>query len=249
MKAKGVKGAFIKWRDSRAHQPRSADYGIQVLKRLLSWALYHELIDKNPAADIETLDRCNRADQIVDDEELAAVLSYLTPHAQLAIRLLAATGMRRGDLAGLRWDHLKLDVLHFPTRKSNGITWANVPLVADARAVIAELEITRKALLAANRLPSTYLLTSHLGTPWSPDGLSQAFIRAAKAAGVKKRLNDLRGTAATRFVMANQPDERVADIMGWEPSRVRAIKKRYVDDARVMRSVADQIDAQVGQLA
>jgi hypothetical protein len=40
--------------------------------------------------------------------------------------------------------------------------------------------------------------------------------------------HDLRGTAATRFAIANLPLRVIAEIMGWEEEHVDKILRRYV---------------------
>ncbi|MES3026849.1 MAG: hypothetical protein V4820_03210 [Pseudomonadota bacterium] len=92
------------------------------------------------------------------------------------------------------------------------------------------------------RVPSPYVLLTHLGTPWKPDSVTQAFVDGAKAAGVDRHLNDLRGTAITRFVLAGWNDEEVADVVGWELARVRNIRKHYVDAARIVMGLVSQLE-------
>jgi integrase len=241
LKAKGPRRAFIAWRDGFASHPRKADYGMQVLKRVLSFGLDNELIDVNPAEGIEGIYRSNRADQIVEDHELAAILTCVPPRAALAIRLAAATGIRRGDLVRLKWSDVREDVIEFATSKSSGRTVAVVPLIDDARSVIAELKRHRDELIAADKVPSAYLLTTKHGGPWTKDAVTQAFIRGAKAAGVAgKHLHDLRGTAATKLFAMNYSADVVADILGWERDSVAAIKRRYVDRGTLVRTVVER---------
>lgn len=79
--------------------------------------------------------------------------------------------------------------------------------------------------------------------PWQKDGLGSTWWKAAKAAGVNKHFHDLRGTAATRFCQVrDMSDEEVADIMGWEPQRVRAIRKRYVDRERIAKGIIARME-------
>ena len=59
-----------------------------------------------------------------------------------------------------------------------------------------------------------------------------------------KHFNDLRGTACTNFYV-NVPglsDEEAADIMAWEPQRCRAIRKRYVDPARIAKGIMARME-------
>lgn len=237
LKAKGMKREIILWRDKWASNPRTADYGIQVLKRLLSWALQQGLVDHNPASGVSALYVRNRADVIVEPDELLAILSHTSPAAGLAFRLAAATGMRRGDLVDLKWTEVAAHSIERSANKSAKGRRLAVPLTSEANAVLAELREIRSQ---AN-VPSTYVLTSRVGN-WTPDGLTSNWVKAAKLAGVDKNLNDLRGTAATRFAMVPLTDEEVADIMGWEPTRVRTIRKRYVDRERIALGIAARIE-------
>ena len=75
---------------------------------------------------------------------------------------------------------------------------------------------------------------TELGGPWKPDSLTQAFVRAAKKLNIKKRLNDLRGTAITNFFIAGYKEEAIAHMVGWEVKNVQNIQKHYVDPNRVV---------------
>lgn len=57
-----------------------------------------------------------------------------------------------------------------------------------------------------------------------------------------EHVNDLRGTAITRFVLAGWSDEQVADVVGWELTRVRNIRKHYVDASRVALGLVSQLE-------
>lgn len=240
--ARGVKAEFIEWRNSRKETPRQADYDLTVLKRLLSWAKENDLLDANPAAGIKSIYRSNRADMVVEPHELDAILALVTSRGGLAIRLAASTGLRREDLVNVKWDHVKGNHITFATGKSRGRKTVLVPLYGDGKAVIDELRSERDQLVSDGRVPSTYVLTTEFKKRWKPDSLTQAFGRAAKKLGIGKRLNDLRGTAITRFVLAEVSEEEIADIVGWELARVRNIRKHYVDANRIAQGVATKLE-------
>lgn len=238
LKAKGAKRDVIEWRNRWSKQPRTADYAIQVLRRLYSWAMENELADANPAEGIKGLYAVNRADVIVEEDELAKILAAIPTEAgRLAIRLAAATGLRRGDLIDLRWSEVSEFSIERAASKSTTGRRLLVPLTTEARTVIAELRRLNKA----RKVPSAFVLTSRKG-PWNKDGLGSTWWKAAKAAGVDKHLHDLRGTACTRFCSVPLEDEEVADIMGWEPDQVRAIRKRYVDRARIAEAIVARME-------
>lgn len=207
-------------------------------------AVERGLIDTNPAEGIKQLYEVNRADIIVTDDEVSAILRNATPQARYAIRLAAATGLRRGDLVALKWDDVREDHIELTTQKSRGRTFVIAPLVGDGRAVIDELIAARESVIASGRVPSAYVLTSERGTQWLGPSVTQAFIRAAKEAGVDKSLHDLRGTAATRFILQGFNPQEVASFIGWEQKRVDQIIRRYVDAGRVAREAIQRVEAQ-----
>lgn len=239
--AKGVGATFIKWRNGRASTPRAADYGVQVLRRLLAWGVKNELADHNPAEGIEGIYKASRADIIVEPGELEAIIKHVTPEAGRLFRLAAATGIRRGDLVQLKWSDVREHSIEFGTAKSGGMQRPLMPLWPEARAVIDELREERDRLIASGKIPSAFLLTTQKGTPWKEDSATQAFWRAAKDLGIDKNLHDLRGTAVTRFVLAGLSEEVVADLVGWEPARVRQVRKRYVHRDRIALGIIEQL--------
>lgn len=242
MKARGVRATFIKWRDSFSASPRSADYAIQVLRRVLELGVKRELIDVNPAKGIDAIYKVNRAEIVVTDDQLAKILAHATPRARLAIRLAAALGLRRGDLVRLQWDHVRKDHIELTTNKSRGKTFVISPLVGDGRNVIDELREERARMIAEGQVPSAFVLTTELGTPWQAPSLTQAFIRAAKLAKVSVTLHDLRGTAATRFIKDDFTPQEVATFLGWERARVEEIIRRYVDPAGIARKAIARLE-------
>lgn len=240
LKAKGVRRDVIEWRNRWAATPRTADYAIQVIRRLFSWAVENELAEANPAADIKGLYSANRADVIVEPAQLAAICAATTPAGALAFRLAAATGMRKGDLIDLTWSEVDDFSIERAANKSTTGRRLLVPLTGEARTVLAELRAANKA----RKVPSVHVLVSSVG-PWSDGGLGTTWDRAVnKALGeaADVHFNDLRGTAVTGFAQVPLTDEEIADIMAWEPGRVRAIRKRYVDRANVAKGIIARME-------
>ena len=246
LKAKGARRTLTEWRDRFASTPRQADYAIQVLRRVLAVGVEREVIADNPAVGIKQLYRANRADVVLSSEELEAVLSKANPHARYAIRLAAATGLRRGDLVALRWDQVHGNRIEMNTGKSRGRTFVIAPLVGDGAAVVEELRLERERQITEGRVPSAFVLTTERRTAWLGPSLTQAFIRAAKGAGVSKAFHDLRGTAATRYIQGEFSPQEVASFLGWERSRVDQIIRRYVDPDRIARDAIERLEPKRG---
>src|SRR5262249_44956330 len=109
------------------------------------------------------------------------------PHAGI-VKLSILTGQRRGEIADLRWSEIDLDdrVIHLPKARTKNNTAHDVPLSAQALAVIAGLPrlVEAERVFTVRRKPfkSFYYLRERLG----------------RASGVRDwTLHDLRRTVAS----------------------------------------------------
>lgn len=207
------------WRDQWADRPREADYAIQVLSRLLSFAVDTDRLSRNACEGLKSLYKSSRADIIWTDADLMALKAVAPMEVWWAVNLAAHTGLRAGDLKKLSWSHINDDAIIIPTDKSRGMREAFVPLYDELRAALAE--IPRR---------SPVVLTNSLGRPWTAGVNGSSFEKARKAALPDRDLHfhDLRGTAATRFHLAGLSNREIAEIMGWEEQAVDGIIRRYV---------------------
>jgi integrase len=221
-KAEKAKPAIRKWRGKYAETPRTADYGLQVLSRLMAYAVdpLGEL-GSNPCEGVKQLYSNSRADIIWTDDDIAKVKAHCSDEVAWAVDLAAHTGLRAGDLVKLSWSHVGKDAIIMRTGKSRGRKEAIVPLYPALRDLLGR--IPKRSLTA--------ILTSSLKKPWNKDGLSGRFAEAKGKAwpeGTDLNFNDLRGTAATRFYIAGFTIREIAEMMGWEEDSVDRIIRRYV---------------------
>jgi integrase len=227
----GARRKLIQWRDWYAENSgqRAADYGMQVMRRLLAFAVDREYLAKNPALGVSGVYSADRSDMIWSDEQIADAVAAAPRHIGEAIELAALTGLRVSDLVTLRWD----EIAEKATSKSRGRTTAQIPLTPALEALLARIE--RKG---------DVILYTAKGAPWScGNTLSKAIQVAAAAAGVELRTHDLRGTAATRYAVAGLTDEEIAAVMGWGAKDVARLRRIYVDKGAIARRVADKLAA------
>ncbi|MCL4715541.1 MAG: tyrosine-type recombinase/integrase [Hyphomonadaceae bacterium] len=235
MASKGARALILDWRDKYADTPRTADYAMQVLSRVLSWAKDRELIDRNPAEGIERLYDADRSDQIWEPKHIKAALAKAPAHVGHAIELLAHTGLRLGDMVALTWDAVDTTAgeIVWATSKSNGKREAVIPITKELRRVL-------KAIPRHGDI----VLTTAGKTPWSSgNALSHAIQSAATGASVKRRTHDLRGTAVTNLVTAGLSYPQVAMIVAWSEAEVERIARRYVSKGAVSRAIARKINS------
>ena len=212
------------WRNKWAGTPRTADYGIQVLSRVLSHAVDPlGKIASNTCDGIKQLYRADRSETIWTDSDIAAIKQTCSSEISNAVDLAVYTGLRLSDLLRASWSHVGEDSITLATGKSRGRREAIVPLYDELRDILG-------------RIPkqSTTILTNSKGRPWTADGFGSSFNSAKKKAGVNDKdlhFHDLRGTAATKFYIAGLPIRVIAEILGWSEDQVDRIIRRYVGRA------------------
>jgi integrase len=229
------------WRGARggALSPKTVRNMHVVIHSALADAVRKRAITRNVAtlADPPKLKRGKKPTEIRywTAEQLRAFLDENARHRFWPAWYLAAfTGLRRGELLGLRWRDLDLDLdakrlsvrqtllsvehrLEFSSGKTDN---AERAVDLDDR-TIAVLRAHRKAQ-AAERLLIGGLYDDHElvfahpdGRPVHPDVFSQTFERRVKASQLPRiRLHDLRHTHASLLIAAGVPVKVVSERLG-----------------------------------
>ena len=244
----------VAWRDSRAATPRAADIGVGVLRALLEFGRLRGRVTFNAAANIPTLYRNGQRAEIVwtaDDVQRFTDAAEKLGRSQIVdgLRLAALTGLRRADLVTLTWSQVSEHAIIKRTlkRSAGKRRHMSMPRIPALDALLEELK-TR----ARKDGVETVLVNSY-GEAWSSDGFGGSFNRVRDEAGIvhldedtgeriKKHLHDVRGTFCTRLLAeANLSDHEVAEIMGWSPDKVAAIRRVYVPQVQVVIAMGERL--------
>jgi integrase len=216
-----IRPLIRQWRSRYAETPRTADYGLQVLSRVLSYAVDPlGKIAANPCEGIRQLYSVDRSEIIWTEADIARLKATSSPEIAHAVDLAAHTGLRLGDLLRLSWSHVCENRIAITTGKSKHRRQAIIPLYDDLKMVLAAIP---------KRSPT--ILTNTKCRPWTQDGFGSSFGKAKAAAHMADadlHFHDLRGTAATRFYIARLSEREIAEIMGWQEEHVARIVRRYV---------------------
>ncbi|MCL2715790.1 MAG: tyrosine-type recombinase/integrase [Alphaproteobacteria bacterium] len=228
-----IRPVIRKWRDQWADTPRTADYGMQVLSRVLSHAVDIGKIASNPSEGIKKLYSSDRSEIIWTDEDIARLKegseSRPTPPEIIhAVDLACCTGLRLSDLLAVSWSHVSEHAIFFATGKSRGRRNAIIPMSDEVKEVL-------------DRIPkvSTTILANSYGRPWTANGFGTAFDRAKKSAEMGERdlhFHDFRGTAATKFYLSGLSVRLIAEILAWSEARVERIIRRYVGQGAAIKA-------------
>jgi len=231
-----IRPVIRKWRNGYADKPRTADYGLQVLSRVLSYGVDPlGKLASNPCEGIKRLYTGDRSEIIWLEADIALLEKTCPVEIAHAVDLAATSGLRLGDLIRASWSHVGEQEIVLATGKSRGRREAIIPLYDGLRDVLAR--IPRR---------STVILTNKYGRPWANGhSLGCAFDRAKIKAGMHERdlhFHDLRGTAATRFYTAGLSERVIAEIMGWGEESVARIIRRYVGRSAATKAAIRQLN-------
>jgi integrase len=225
-----------------------------LLNLMLRRAAVWRLIRSNPMAGIDRPRVEQPEMNILTDVEIARLLNaYDQLHrdapteerdwwllAKTLVETALGTGMRRGELLGLRWDAIDLLEGKIEVRETLVRGKPSTPKSRASRRVL-ELGPRTRAALEQHWQHSHYrddrdLVFCHpaRGTPLDPSGLAERFLKPALAkAGIKKAIrpfHDLRHTSLTYTAAADNPQIYVQARAGHSQG---AITERYMHAAQV----------------
>ncbi len=214
--------------------PKTVLHIHRLLRQALGHAVKWQILALNPADAVEP-PRPQRFDPtFLAPAETRRLLATAdgTPHGAL-IHTAVMTGLRRGELLGLRWRDSDLDagVLHVRQAAQwlPGQGWSFRPPktqrsrrpVALAPATVQILrEHRRRQLEERLTLGTAYrdhdlVFASPLGTPMDPSNLRRAWARIVEATGLPHlRFHDLRHTHATLMLLGGVHPKVVAERLG-----------------------------------
>jgi len=224
-----IRPVIRRWRNQWVDTPRTADYALQVLSRVVAHAVDPlGKIAGNPCEGIKHLYTNNRSEIIWTDSDIAHIKQSGSAEIAHAIDLASHTGLRLGDLIRVSWSHVEDDAIVLTTGKSRHRREAIIPLYGALRDVLAR--IPKRA---------TTILTNSRRRPWTADGFGSSFNKSKIDAGMAERdlhFNDLRGTAATKFYIAGFTMREIAETLAWEEESVEKIIRRYVGRSAAIKA-------------
>jgi integrase len=230
-----MRGQIIAWRDTWSHQPRTADMASGMMSTLLAWVVDHGRLPVNVAAGISHLHRADKSDEIWEARHARAFVT--APRAlREALKVKSLTGLRLAGLVSLQWHHVGTSAVIIEGQKRGGR--AVIPITPALRHLLARMA----ARFPKDEQPHGAILRNTRGDAWTYEGLKTAFQRA-RPAKFDRTMHDLRGTFATRLIVAGFTDAQAAMVLGWTATRIAQIRARYVNEERVIIELAAMMNA------
>ena len=193
----------------------------QVISSAMDMAVRHKLILTNPTEGCELPKVEHREMKTLPAERLGAFLREAKESGVYELYYMdLATGLRRGELLGLKWEDIDLqngiihvrrqvarvdgEVKEMPLKTKN--SYRNISISQDAVAMLTEMEAHRS---------SDYVFPSSTGGLISPDSVNNMLHRVLKRAGLPSiRFHDLRHTFATLALQNGVDIKTVSGMLG-----------------------------------
>lgn len=220
--------------DGTGLAPRSVGIYHQVLHKALRDAVRMQLLTHNPADAVEPPRAPRKELAIVSPADISRILAIAdeTPIGALA-RVAVMTGMRRGELLGLRWRDLDLATgaahVQQTAQRVSGAGWVfrqpktrlSRRSVALSPTTVRILRLHRKRQVEERLLAGTLyedrdlVFASSVGTPLEPGTILRAWYRVLQRADVGHvRWHDLRHAHATLMLGAGVHPKVVSERLG-----------------------------------
>lgn len=235
-----------------------------IIHGALAQAMRRGLVQRNVSEMVDALRRNKPETAVWDAGQTAAFLEAGDSGDLAALwRLALLTGMRRGEMLGLRWDDVDLERGTLAVRRTlsrgNGGTWElGEPKTAMGKRSIALppscVSALRKHRAAQNaeRLrigplwqDHGFVFVNHTGGPLHVNSLDTRYRGLIKASGVPViRFHDLRHTCATLLLAAGVHPKVVQERLGHANIRMTLDRYSHVIPG-MQRHAADALDAAI----
>lgn len=240
-----------KGRTRRKWSPRSLNKAVDAWRSMLDYGAERRELAHNVAAAIKKAPKAHSEMATYTPDEIGRVLRAADDDRNGHLWYLALSGLRRAEIAGLRWSDIDLDartlsiarnrvqagagnvVENDPkTRSSRRTLPLDDGLAAVLRRASARYAQERLAL-GAGHCDSGYVAVNTTGEPYTPDALTRKWGSICKAAKVPPiRLHDARHSCGTAMHLRGVPVAVIAKWLGHaNPSITTSLYVHSQDDA------------------
>jgi integrase len=202
----------------RPRSPASVNRDLACLSKILSMAFDNELIDSNPMRRVRLLKESGSRERFITADEEVKLFAKLTgrrDHIRSVVTVALNTGMRRGEILDLQWEHVNFIARTiFIARSKTGKT-RTIPMndiVFEEFKALKQDAGTRDFVFSVSK------------TGVNIDSIKTGWRNACAAAGlVDLRFHDTRHTFATRLRANGVHEWDIRDLLGHTTTRMTSV--------------------------
>ena len=244
--------------------PRTVLHFFRVLKRALAQAVRWQLIVRNPCDLVDPPRVQLKEMKALDERQLLSLLAAIrqTRH-YVPVLLAATTGMRQGEILGLKWSDINLEcrecqVVRSLQKTDEGLSFKTPKTRRSRRTVLLpHLAITalkahrgqqneERLFLGPAYKDQDLVFARPDGSMWPPMQFASDFRRLIRRRGFNIRFHDLRHTHASQLLKAGVPVKVVSERLGHATASITLDVYSHVLPGMQADAVA-KIDAALGE--
>jgi integrase len=252
----------------RQRRPWSADSINKVVaatEQMLADAKAQGIVSRNVAEFVNRVNRPHKPADTYTEAEVQTLLLSIAGNRLGHAWELALSGLRRGEIAGLRWSNTDLDAKTLSVANNRvdagGRVVENDPKSTSSRRTLPlpdrlvtvlrsakALQARERLALAADSGTWEYVVSNEAGQPYHPQVLSRYWAEAVEAAGVRHiKLHAARHTCATLMHLSGVP---VAVIAAWIGHKDASLTMRLYahSQAEALKAAGATLDRVVREL-
>ncbi len=218
------RGEVNEWRSRWAHSARQYDYAGTVAALVLNWAIDAGKLREHHLHRLSKIYDADRSEIVWTPAEVEAFNELAPPWVRRILAVALETGFRPGDLIRLSWSHIEAT--------PNG---RRIKLRTNKRRQVASIPVTPglAEILEGTPRDRVLILASARGRPLTEHRASEGVRQWRDKAGLRSdlRLQDARGTAATRLLRAGCGLKHISAHMGWSLRYSSNVIERYAASA------------------
>lgn len=234
---RGSRGEVNAWRAKWRHSPKQHDMAGTHAVRVLNWAVEEGKLSEHHCHKLPRLYQVDRSEIVWTPADREAIDAIAPEWVRRLLCVASETGLRPGDLIKLTTGAVERTPagrrLRVRTKKRGRL--AHIPITPELSAVIDATPRDRMLILTN---ASGGQLTEHRAS----EGLRQWRDKAHLSRDL--RLQDCRGTAATRLLNAGLSLSEIANHMGWSIRHAANVIEHY---ARVSPNETDAVLVKLAQ--
>jgi len=230
--------------------PRTISLMLTVLGKVMKEAVREGYVGSNVVDRVRKPRRAPREMQTWTAAQMSRFLASVADDPLVGVWHVAALGLRRGELLGMRWSDIDLDASTLVIRQAR-VQAGKETVVGDPKtdrgrrtvplhsAAVSALRETRRMTLTENpAVPmrektgkDRLVAVDAIGNPITPAAFSTAFQRHATAAELPRiRLHDMRHSAISLLLQQGVPVVTVAKLAGHDPAMTMSVYGHATDD-------------------
>jgi integrase len=202
----------------RPRSPASVNRDLACLSKILSMAFDNELVDSNPMRRVRLLKENGSRERFITADEEVKLFAKLTgrrDHIRSVVTVALNTGMRRGEILDLQWEHVNFIARTILVARSKTGKPRTIPMndrVFEELKALKQHAGTRDFVFSVSK------------TGVNIDSIKTGWRNACAAAGlVDLRFHDTRHTFATRLRANGVHEWDIRDLLGHTTTRMTSV--------------------------